>query len=44
MGWDTETKTHYARVEAVPDDAIIARMSDLAGMVAAGIGSSCYEP
>jgi hypothetical protein len=36
MGWNAETKTHYARVEAVPDNAIIAPLSEFAQMIAGG--------
>jgi hypothetical protein len=36
MGWNSETKTHYARVEAVPDDVILMPMSEFAKMIARG--------
>jgi hypothetical protein len=37
MGWNAETKTHYARVEAVPDNAIIAPLSEFARMISSGL-------
>jgi hypothetical protein len=33
MGWNAETKTHYAHVEAVPNDVILMPMSEFAGML-----------